>query len=174
MMGEQERVDALRRMQVAVGRFYGEAVRIGNHPFIEFAGLMTAYVNSCRLAHGQGVDFTECNVHAGRVLPMESFEIAYVAEKLDCIFGGRIAAIQEEDVCLSGSVSSVNTSAAGAGAKGEPLEVRIVGPGGRLVRIVGLGAEQARAMADRIGGKVSLVVVGHKHAEQVPGSGGAA
>lgn len=159
-MGEQERVEALRRMQGAVSRFYSEAVQIGNHPFIEFAGLMTAYVNSCRLAHAEGVDFTECNVHAGRVLPMESFEIAYVAEKLDCIFGGRVAAIQDDSVCVSGSVSSVDTGPAGrARAEESPLEACIEQPGGRQVRIIGIGENQAKALAERVGGQVSLVVV---------------
>lgn len=79
-------------MEQVVNGFYGAAVRIGNHPFIEFAGVMAAYVKSCRRAHDACVDFTECNRHAGSELPMESFEVTYLAEKLDCIFGGRITA----------------------------------------------------------------------------------
>ena len=54
---------------------------------------MTAYVKSCQRADEAGVDFTECNQHTGAELPMESFEVAYLAEKLDCIFGGRIRAM---------------------------------------------------------------------------------
>lgn len=92
MMTHEEREVALVQMEQVVNGFYGAATRIGNHPFIEFAGVMTAYVKSCRRAHEQGVDFTECNRHAGRELPMESFEVNYLNEKLDCIFGGRIQA----------------------------------------------------------------------------------
>ena len=83
MMTPTERDFALKRMNDAVDRFYSAAVQIGNHPFIEFAGVMTAYVKSCQRAHDAGVDFTECNQHAGRELPMESFEVDYLAEKLD-------------------------------------------------------------------------------------------
>jgi hypothetical protein len=92
MMNPSERESALRDMQHVLDHFYGAAAQIGVHPFIEFAGVMTAYVKSCRRAHEGGVDFTECNQHAGRALPMEGFEVAYLAEKLNCIFGGRITA----------------------------------------------------------------------------------
>jgi hypothetical protein len=81
-------------MDDAIGRFYAAAVQIGNHPFIEFAGVMEAYRKSCQRANEQGIDFSDCNRHAGRQLPMESFEIDYLNEKLDCIFGGRILAGQ--------------------------------------------------------------------------------
>jgi plasmid replication initiation protein len=92
MMSAPERELALKRMEEAIRRFYSAAVQIGNHPFVEFAGVMTAYAKSCRRAHDAGVDFTECNRHAGSELPMESVELDYLVEKLDCIFGGRITA----------------------------------------------------------------------------------
>lgn len=79
-----------RASEEAIRRFYGAAVHIGNHPFVEFAGVMQAYLKSCARAHEKGIDFSECNRHAGHQLPMESFELDYLAEKLDCIFGGRI------------------------------------------------------------------------------------
>jgi hypothetical protein len=102
MMDEAERVQALRRMGDAIRRFYGEAVQIGNHPFIEFAGVMTAYMNSCRAAHEAGIDFTECNVHSGKELPMGPFEVAYLSEKLDCIFTGRVTATEDSRVIGQG------------------------------------------------------------------------
>ena len=92
MMTAKEREHAIQKMDEAVSRFYGTAINIGNHPFIEFAGVMTAYVKSCRRAHELGVDFSECNGYAGHAMPMESFEITYLNEKLDCICGGRITA----------------------------------------------------------------------------------
>jgi hypothetical protein len=92
MLNHDERELALQRMDETIRRFYGAAVHIGNHPFVEFAGVMQAYLNSCARAHEQGIDFSECNRHAGRQLPMESVEVDYLNEKLDCIFGGRIVA----------------------------------------------------------------------------------
>ncbi|MFZ3139150.1 hypothetical protein [Polaromonas sp.] len=91
-MNPAERDVALQRMDETIGRFYSAAVQIGNHPFIEFAGVMTAYFKSCQRAHEAGIDFTECSQHAGNPLPMEGFEVAYLNEKLDCIFGGRLKA----------------------------------------------------------------------------------
>jgi hypothetical protein len=95
MMTPQEREAALLAMDDAINHFYRAAARIGNHPFVEFAGVMTAYAKSCERAHRAGIDFTECNRHAGSQLPMEGFEVDYLTEKLDCIFGGRIVACED-------------------------------------------------------------------------------
>ncbi len=95
MMSPSERVAALQAMHALVEGFYAAATRIGNHPFLEFTGVMKAYVQSCERAHAAGVDFTECNQHAGQQLPMEGFEIDYLNEKLNCIFGGRLVALEQ-------------------------------------------------------------------------------
>jgi len=92
MMAPEERENALKKMNDAANAFYENAVRIGNHPFIEFAGVMQSYIKSCERAHAEGIDFTECNRHSGNPLPIESFEITYLNEKLNCIFDGRITA----------------------------------------------------------------------------------
>jgi hypothetical protein len=110
MMDEAERVQALKRMSEAIRRFYGDAVQIGNHPFIEFAGVMTAYLNSCRAAHEAGIDFTECNVHGGKELPMEQFEVAYLSEKLGCIFTGRVTATEDSRVIWQGKSERGSTA----------------------------------------------------------------
>jgi hypothetical protein len=92
MMTKEDRELALQQMNNVVDVFYHSATRIGNHPFIEFAGIMQAYIKSCERAHAQGIDFSECNRHAGNPLPMESYEVDYLNEKLNCIFDGRILA----------------------------------------------------------------------------------
>lgn len=97
MMDAAERDRALALMERSIQRFYQDAVGIGVHPFIEFAGLMTGYAKSCRRAHEGGIDFTECNRHAGQRLPMESFELAYVNEKLECIFSGQVAMAEKAE-----------------------------------------------------------------------------
>lgn len=53
-MEANERLVALGRMQDASDAFYRSAVSIGNHPFIEFAGLMNQYITACRAAHREG------------------------------------------------------------------------------------------------------------------------
>jgi hypothetical protein len=84
-----ERRIMLEQMELASAQFYRTATRLGNHPFIEFAGLMNEYIKACGAAHARGVDFTQCNKHSSRHLPMEPFQVDYVNEKLECIFTGR-------------------------------------------------------------------------------------
>lgn len=97
-MSAEERKTALVKMQLASGAFYRAAVSIGNHPFIEFAGLMNEYHGACREADDLGIDFSECSKHTGLELPLYPFQIDYINEKLECIFGGRIAIGAEPDV----------------------------------------------------------------------------
>lgn len=91
MMDHQEREVALARMREASTQFYASATAIGNHPFIEFTGLINEYIRACEDAHRDGIDFSECNTHSERPLPLAPFRLSYMAEKLDCIFTGRIA-----------------------------------------------------------------------------------
>lgn len=88
MMTPDQREHALDHMQQASHEFYRAAVRIANHPFIEFAGLMNEYINACKAAHAQGIDFSECNRHSGLSLPLHPVMSDYINEKLECIFAG--------------------------------------------------------------------------------------
>lgn len=88
MMTPEQRELALVQMQQASSDFYRSAVHIGNHPFIEFAGLMNEYIKACRYAHEQDLDFSDCNQHSGRVLPLHPTMSDYINEKLGCIFSG--------------------------------------------------------------------------------------
>lgn len=81
--------EMIRGMQAASDTFYASAVRIGNHPFIEFAGLLNEYISACREAAANGVDFTACNTHNAQHLPLHPHQIDYINEKLECIFTGR-------------------------------------------------------------------------------------
>lgn len=87
-MDTQEREQALLEMRRTADAFYRSAVKIGNHPFIEFAGLMNEYISACQLAHNEGMDFSQCNVHNGKALPLKPFMSDYINEKLECIFSG--------------------------------------------------------------------------------------
>ena len=89
MMTEQQRKQALADMSEASSEFYRAAVHIGNHPFIEFTGLMNEYIKACADAHKAGIDFSECNTHSGKHLPLHDHQVSYLNEKLECIFTGR-------------------------------------------------------------------------------------
>ena len=82
----------IRRMKDGSAEFYRHAAQIGNHPFIEFAGLMNEYINVCQEALEQGIDFTQCSKHTGQALPMQSHHLDYLYEKLECIYGESVAA----------------------------------------------------------------------------------
>jgi len=77
--GSRER--ALQRMRFAIDQFYAFAQIIGNHTFLEFAGLMGAYVTSCQAMHERGVDFMTHH------LQIEDHRAGYLGEKLHCIYG---------------------------------------------------------------------------------------
>lgn len=89
-MNRFEREQILQRMELASRHFYYDATRIGNHPFIEFTGLMNEYIKACECFHQQGGDFTECNTHSGLVLPLQPYHLKYINEKLECIFTGQV------------------------------------------------------------------------------------
>ena len=94
-MNKAEREQAIIDMQNAASAFYIAAINIGNHPFIEFTGLMNEYIKLCGEAHNNGLDFTECNTHSGKHLPMHDYEVRYINEKLECIFTGRSVVSQD-------------------------------------------------------------------------------
>jgi hypothetical protein len=77
--GSRER--ALQRMRFAIDQFYAFAQIIGNHTFLEFAGLMSAYVTSCQAMHERGIDFMTHH------LEIEDHRAGYLGEKLHCIYG---------------------------------------------------------------------------------------
>ncbi len=83
----EERRKILLQMHHISDLFYSAATAARCHPFIEFTGLMNEYLACCESAHRNGVDFTQCNTHAGQALPMQAFNAAYLAEKLNCIYG---------------------------------------------------------------------------------------
>lgn len=94
MMNKHEREVALTLMKTTSDVFYASAVRIGNHPFIEFAGLMNEYIKVCEAAHEQGIDFSNCSAHTGQQLPLREHHIAYLVEKLQCIYGDDVVGRQ--------------------------------------------------------------------------------
>lgn len=80
----------LRNMEAACSKFYAMAVLTGCHAFIEFAGVMREWIEACRHAHAQGLDFMHLNVHGDEHVPLQERHRVYIREKLDCIFGSQL------------------------------------------------------------------------------------
>jgi hypothetical protein len=79
---------ALEKMRAASGNFYFAATRTNCHAFIEFTGLMNEYIKVCERMTAQGdTSWMTANTHSGLPLKMESYELDYLSEKLDCIYG---------------------------------------------------------------------------------------
>ena len=54
---EKDLQKVVKQMHEASSAFYVSAVKIGNHPFIEFCGLMNEYIKMCQNALDQAIDF---------------------------------------------------------------------------------------------------------------------
>jgi len=87
--------------RTASNEFYLAAVRSRNHPFIEFTGLINEYIMLCEAAHAQGQDFTQANIHSGQALPMQAHNVAYLGEKLGCIYGPALTPALREQLIRS-------------------------------------------------------------------------
>ncbi len=57
------------------------------HPYLEFCGVLSKYVDVCAAAAEKGIPFPDANIHTGIPLPVEVHDLIYLAEKLGCIFG---------------------------------------------------------------------------------------
>jgi hypothetical protein len=87
-----ERQEMLVKMQRLSDNYYGAACAAGCHAFIEFAGLMNEFIKVCAEAHAKGQDFPFSNTHSGSVLPFKPYNLAYLGEKLGCIYGPALLA----------------------------------------------------------------------------------
>lgn len=85
---EEELKTMLEGMRGISHNFYLAAIYVGNHAFIEFTGLMNEYIKVCEQTLADGKDFAFINTHAdsGDTLSVQDYNIAYLQEKLNCIF----------------------------------------------------------------------------------------
>lgn len=91
----EERAQMIQSMRDVCHSFYLQAIRTNVHPFIEFCGLMSKYIDVCERASKTGIDFTETSVHTGNPLPVEDHDVEYFAEKFSCIFASTMFAQPE-------------------------------------------------------------------------------
>lgn len=95
-MEPEEREKLLETMNELSKRVYWAFFHAGIgqtcHAFIEFNGVLSKYVDLCRKAHEAGIDFTQANTHNDIPFPCEAHDMAYLGEKLGCIFGPALRA----------------------------------------------------------------------------------
>jgi len=87
----EERAAILQRMRAASNQFYYAATTAGCHAFIEFTGLMNEYIKLCEEADAAGIEWVHASVHGDVHLPFQPHHIGYLNEKLECIYGRRLA-----------------------------------------------------------------------------------
>jgi len=108
----EERERMLARMTEIKDSFYVAAQRVGHHQFIEFAGFMAEYIKVCARMHAEGVDFGTTE------LAPKHYEMEYLAEKFDCIFGDALTKLEMRDAFMGVLASKGGW---GSGAKEEVI-----------------------------------------------------
>jgi len=95
---DEELAEMINKMKRVSDAFYRPAANSGNHAFIEFTGLMNEYIAVCQNTMAKGRDFTACNTHVGQPLIAEEYQIRYLAEKFDCIFGPMLSVEKNREI----------------------------------------------------------------------------
>lgn len=91
----EERAAMLQKMRACSDSFYSQAAHAGCHALIEFTGLMNEFIKVCAEAHAAGEQFPFANTHCEVLLPFKPYHLAYLAEKLGCIYGPALVASEE-------------------------------------------------------------------------------
>jgi hypothetical protein len=91
----EERREILTKMRTASSVFYAAAANAGCHAFVEFTGLMNEFIKLCSEADEQGIDWVRANIHGDVHLPFKPYHVAYLSEKLECIYGCRLKLVDE-------------------------------------------------------------------------------
>jgi hypothetical protein len=78
-------------LDVAIKAWYRSASNITVHPAIEFAALMSKWLEVYRRAGTY-----QSSKHYGKAAPLHGGDLLYIVEKLDCIFGPALKASDPE------------------------------------------------------------------------------
>jgi len=89
--------ESLALMQKAANEFYSSAVWTNCHAFVEFTGLINEFIKICTAYQESWPkeDFRQCNVHTGRQMVIETYQLIYILEKLKCIYQADFALKQK-------------------------------------------------------------------------------
>ena len=89
-----EQLALLIALDTEVTRLYANLFHLGTgshfHAFIEWCGVLAEHLNIVRDLVAKGVPAMNMNRHTGESLPIPGYQLAYLAEKIECIFDGAI------------------------------------------------------------------------------------
>jgi len=92
--------ETLRRAQLLLSDFYWTCFRAGIgsrfHSFLEFCGVMSAYLQMAQCVVEDGGQLLGLNVHGGQRPAVPEHKLMYLAEKLNCIFAPFLRGTSEE------------------------------------------------------------------------------
>lgn len=84
----------VRQLKTEVADFYMKLFHLKTggrfHAFVEWCGVMSEHLNLVDKLLISGVDAFDMNQHTGQQLPIPPYQLAYMAEKMECIFDGAI------------------------------------------------------------------------------------
>jgi hypothetical protein len=91
--------ETLDLMWLVADEFYRGAANTNCHAFLEFTGLLREYCKVCEENLARGIDFRELNGHRSQRMELQSYNIDYFNEKLNCIFQGllRVEGVSDGD-----------------------------------------------------------------------------
>jgi hypothetical protein len=93
-MTREEAIVFIGDLKKTVNLFYGSLFSLGTggkfHAFVEWCGVMGEHLNIVEGLVKNGHNPFADNVHSGHTLPIPSYQLAYMAEKMECIFNGAI------------------------------------------------------------------------------------
>lgn len=93
-MTREEALAFIADLKKTVSLFYNSlfALNTGGkfHAFVEWCGVMGEHLNIVEGLIKNGHNPFADNVHSGQTLPIPPYQLAYMAEKMECIFNGAI------------------------------------------------------------------------------------
>lgn len=93
-MTRDEAVVFIGQLRETVNLYYGSLFKLNTggkfHAFVEWCGVMGEHLNIVEGLVKKGHNPFADNVHSGHTLPIPPFQLAYMAEKMECIFNGAI------------------------------------------------------------------------------------
>lgn len=96
-MSPEEKAENLAHvaeLKEIVHRLYGTLFQAGTgsrfHAFLEWCGVLSEHLKIAEGLLKKDVDVFNMSGHTGTPLPIPFFQLAYLAEKMECIFGGAL------------------------------------------------------------------------------------
>ena len=92
---KEEQAEKLKLLEAISKVFYAQAARAEVHTFLEVNGFLAELIKMFKDMHEAGIDFATESLRAA------PHQMAYVAEKIDCIFGDALSDPKNREAFLA-------------------------------------------------------------------------